>query len=443
VVAVSIRLVLFAILLLGNFLAYVALSRGAVRWFAPETHRRASRWILAILLLLNLPLLAFFIPRLDAALSLVSPAWLRVVFYPSAAWLATLAAVMLLASMTGFGWLMWRSAKLLADRIQNRERPGPNASRYGSPRSSGAAVGVARRSLLSGGPGMLVGALYSVSSYGVYAHRNEIDISKEYSIPVPDLPRSMEGMTIVQISDLHVGPYIRESELRHIVNLTNQLHPDLVVITGDVLDRHLSSLPDAVNGLKGIRSELGVFTVLGNHDYYADRYSNARFRGGVRITSGLESIGIHTLRNEVVQLGKAPDQLALLGLDWLTTSPTDRSFYSYKPAATRRQLRRMLDQAGPGTPKILLAHHPDTFEDVPSDIALTLSGHTHGGGQVILGTVGDIPIGIATLRFKYLSGLYQKNGSSLYVNRGIGYLGIPIRINCPPEISRFKLVRPA
>jgi uncharacterized protein len=100
----------------------------------------------------------------------------------------------------------------------------------------------------------------------------------------------------------------------------------------------------------------------------------------------------------------------------------------------------MSEQVAPETPKVLLAHHPDTFQDVhPHGIDLTLSGHTHGGGQVLLGHLNGVPLGIALLRFRYLSGLYREQGSSLYVNRGIGYLGIPIRINCPPEISRFRL----
>ena len=102
----------------------------------------------------------------------------------------------------------------------------------------------------------------------------------------------------------------------------------------------------------------------------------------------------------------------------------------------------MASQVEPETPSVLLAHHPDTFKDaIPFGIGLTLAGHTHGGGQVILGHVGGMPIGIGMMRFQYLSGLYQENGYSLYVNRGIGYLGIPIRINCPPEISRFRLIR--
>jgi predicted MPP superfamily phosphohydrolase len=270
----------------------------------------------------------------------------------------------------------------------------------------------------------------------------EIDVSPEHLVPVPNLPRSMEGLTVVQISDLHVGPYIRQKELEHVVALVNQLHPDVVAITGDVLDRHLVSLPDAVKGLSGLRSNFGTFAVLGNHDYYADRFSSSgAYRGGVKIAQGLASIKIPTLRNQVVHITEGTDRLAILGLDWLTTGPNDRNFFSYKPVETRRQLKRMLQEAAPEAPKVLLAHHPDTFEDVPAEVGLTLSGHTHGGGQVILGSIDGKPIGIGSLRFKYLSGLYQKNGSSLYVNRGIGYLGIPIRINCPPEISRFRLVR--
>ena len=153
-----------------------------------------------------------------------------------------------------------------------------------------------------------------------------------------------------------------------------------------VLDRSLSSLPDAVAGLQGIRAPLGTFAVLGNHDYYADRYSySARYRGGIRIQQGLDSIGIRTLRNEVVHLESGGERLALMGLDWLTVSPTDRNFYSYKPVETRRQLGRMMQDTEPGTPLVLLAHHPDTFKDTPPEIGLTLSGHTHGGGQVIFG----------------------------------------------------------
>lgn len=273
---------------------------------------------------------------------------------------------------------------------------------------------------------------------------DQIDISKEYSVPIPYLPQSMEGLTIAQISDLHVGPYIRERELRHSVELVNGLQPDLVVITGDVLDRHLSSLPDAVNGLRG--SALRSAPTRSSATTTITRtttVTRAGIAAAFALRRGSSRSAFRTLRNEVVQIGPGQDRLVLMGLDWLTTGPNDLNFFSYKPVETRRQLARMMQEAGPETPRILLAHHPDTFQEVPSEVGLTLSGHTHGGGQIILGNVDGRPIGIATLRFKYLSGLYQERGSTLYVNRGIGFLGLPIRINCPPEINQFKLVRPA
>ena len=433
----SARLVLLPIFVCFNLIALLALGRVVGRWVSPEHRRQAGNWTRLLVLLLNIPLLVFYFPRADELLRLTPQPLLRIFFYPATAWLATIIAFFFISVPAAMAWGV---GKRLPGWIA-KSKHWILGSAAPTPRE---VPDLARRSLLSGIPGLFIPGIYGVAAYGLYSGMGEIDVSKEYSIPIPHLPRSLEGLTIAQISDLHVGPYIRERELQHIVDFTNQLHPDLVVITGDVLDRHLSSLPDAVNGLKGLRAPLGVFAVLGNHDFYADPYSrSSQFRGGIHIAEGLQSAGIQTLRNQVVHLGSGRDRLALMGLDWLTASPGDRNFFRYRPVETRGQLRRMAQEVGTETPSILLAHHPDTFLDVPAEIGLTLSGHTHGGGQVILGYVNGVPIGIATLRFKYLSGLYQEQGRSLYVNRGIGYLGIPIRINCPPEISRFKLIRPA
>jgi predicted MPP superfamily phosphohydrolase len=432
------RLALFPLFVLANLAAVVALWRAAATLLPPVWRLRARAGVGIVVVVLNLPLLIFFFPSSDAWLHHIPSPMLRIFFYPATAWLATILAFVIVVTIIGLPVGMVRAIRLLFSRFQEGSRAKGSAgldeqkSRYA----------LSRRRLVTSAPALLIPGLYGVATYGTYSALGEIDISPERSIPIPNLASSMDGLTIVQLSDIHVGPYLREKELQHIVSLTNELRPDVVVITGDVLDRSLSSLPDALNGLRGLRASLGIFAVLGNHDYYADRYSySAQYRGAVHITKGLESIGIPTLRNQVVHLGSGSGRIALLGLDWLTAS--DRNFFSYKPVETRRQLARMMRESEPDTPRVLLAHHPDTFQDVPPEIGLTLSGHTHGGGQVILGSVGGVPIGVATLRFKYLSGLYQRNGQTLYVNRGIGYLGVPIRINCPPEISRFKLVRPA
>jgi predicted MPP superfamily phosphohydrolase len=113
----------------------------------------------------------------------------------------------------------------------------------------------------------------------------------------------------------------------------------------------------------------------------------------------------------------------------------------YNPVATRRALDRTFDGAEPGLVRILLAHHPHVFQEAASyQLALTLSGHTHGGGQVVIAEYNGRPIAIGSAVFHYVSGRYEEGGRMLYVNRGIGYVGLPMRINCPPEISRFKLV---
>ncbi|MBI4459527.1 MAG: metallophosphoesterase [Acidobacteria bacterium] len=430
------RFPLLLVLLLLNLFAYVALRRTVITWIDPPARQRKMMYAISLIVfLLNIPLLAFFVRRADRALAYISPAALEIFFYPAAAWLITLIAFFVIAAPPTFAW----GAGQAVLRIIRKKSPATAA--VVSPRPP---LVLSRRKFLAGSAGLLIPGIYGAAAYGAYGNLGDVEVSPELPIQIPNLPKSLDGLTVVQLSDLHVGPYIREKELRRIVGTINGLHPDLVVITGDVLDRSLRALPDAVRGLEGLHASLGVFTVLGNHDIYSDPNSRSRnHRGGADIARGLETIGIRTLRNEVVFVGNEKDALALLGLDWLNSDTTSPYFYRYQPVGTRRELHRMAEEAGEGTPKILLAHHPDTFTDaIPFGVGLTLAGHTHGGGQVLLGNVNGVPIGVGLLRFKYLSGHYQERGCSLYVNRGIGYLGVPIRLNCPPEISRFKLVQP-
>ena len=433
------RFPLLVVFLLLNLFAYVALRRAVITWIDPPARQRKVIYFISLVVfLLNIPLLVFFIRRADLALNHVSLSVLEIFFYPAAVWLITVITFFVIAAPPTFIWGLGKAIGYILHKVRKQA---PAAPAYSTPR----APALSRRRFLAGSAGLLIPGIYGVAAYGAFGTMGDIEVSPEQAIPISGLPRALEGLTIVQISDLHVGPYIREEDLRRVVILVNQLRPDLVVITGDVLDRHLAALPDAVQGLHGIRASWGVFNVLGNHDIFSDpRSSSGSHRGGVNIARGLETIGIRTLRNEVVSLGSGQDRLALLGLDWLNSDTTSPYFYRYQPVGTRRELRRMAQEAGAETPKILLAHHPDTFTDaIPFGVGLTLAGHTHGGGQVLLGTVDGVPIGIGLLRFKYLSGLYQEGGCSLYVNRGIGYLGVPIRLNCPPEISCFKLVQPA
>ena len=258
-------------------------------------------------------------------------------------------------------------------------------------------------------------------------------------IPVPGLPRALDGLTITQISDLHTGAYIRERELATAIEQVNRLRGDLVVVTGDMLDSSLQVLPVAQQALARIRAGLGVYGILGNHDYYSDRRVPG-YPGCLRIMRGMEQAGVKMLRNTRAELRVGGERLVLVGVDW--TGLQRGNPIVYDTEASRRALDAALNGEQSGAPRILLAHHPHVFFEAPSyRIALTLAGHTHGGGQIVIAEKNGRPIAVGSAIFTYVSGLYRTGEHWLYVNRGIGFVGVPIRIQCPPEISRFKLVR--
>ena len=431
----GIRSIISSVLVLLNVLPLFAVYRAVNAWVRPKSRRRVVLTCVSLaVLVLNIPISLFWVRSLYEYLFYDLPAsTLRAIFYPSLAWYTT---ALLCTVILAPAYIIWAAGKGVK-RLAGRSRPNTEAGSL-----AGVAV-ISRRSFFTGSAGLLVPTVYGASAYKLFDSFDEVDVSPELAIPMPHLPRSLDGLTIVQLTDLHVGPYIRRKELEHWVSLVNRLRPDLVVLTGDMIDRSLDSLPDTVGGLKGLRPSLGVLAVLGNHDLSSDRHSaRGELIGGETIAQGLKTIGIRTLRNEVTYLGSGKDRLAVMGLDWLSR-PGSRQFYRYRPVETRLQLARMSEQLPPETSAILLVHHPDTFTEVPSfRIGLTLAGHTHGGGQVVFFTRDGVPVGLFSSHFKYVGGLYQENGCSLYVNRGLGYLGVPVRINCPPEISRFRLVRP-
>ncbi len=228
--------------------------------------------------------------------------------------------------------------------------------------------------------------------------------------------------------------------MRPVVESANALGSEVVVITGDILDRSLALLPEASESLGRLRAPFGVYAILGNHDYYSDQRGGG-YPGCNRLIAGLETAGVRFLRNSSVSIVPAAGaELLLVGLDWLGATRGDPNIYQQR--RTREALARVLTGANPDSARVLLAHHPHSFEDAHSfGFPLTLAGHTHGGGQVVLGYINGVPVGLAALRFRYVRGLYQEQSRYLYVNRGIGYFSLPIRLNCLPEISRFRLLR--
>jgi predicted MPP superfamily phosphohydrolase len=257
----------------------------------------------------------------------------------------------------------------------------------------------------------------SVSGWGSYRALGAPEIS-EVPIKLPHLPKALDGLTIVQISDIHIGDILGGDFLAELVERCNALKPDLVAITGDLVDGSVRELGSTIATLQGLRSRYGTYFCTGNHDYYsgADAWCRA-----------LGQMGITVLRNRHVSIGDKGASFDLLGVDdWGARHSGYRQGYDLKAALAGRDPERA---------SVLLAHQPANLDAVAqAGLGLQLSGHTHGG-QMWPFTE------LVSLRWPRSRGEYALgNGSSLYVSRGTGFWGAPMRVDSPPEIVKVTLV---
>ncbi len=240
---------------------------------------------------------------------------------------------------------------------------------------------------------------------------------------LPRLHEGLEGFRVVQLSDLHFGPYTGEREIAAAVDAANAAAPDLVVLTGDFVTstwlfhlgrRNGREIYPCAELLSRLRCPGGVYAILGNHDWGA---------GAEFIASALSEAGIRVLRNESVPLERDGARLWLAGVDDAMARAVD--------------LGRALAPVPPAEPVLLLAHEPDFADEAaryPVDIQL--SGHSHGG-QIVMPLLG--PGYLPPMGRKYPRGLYDVGRLKLYVNRGIGVTGLPLRLNAPPEVTVLAL----
>jgi predicted MPP superfamily phosphohydrolase len=230
------------------------------------------------------------------------------------------------------------------------------------------------------------------------------------------LPPALEGFRIVQISDIHVGPTIKSAYLDAIVDRVNALAPDVVAITGDLVDGSVAELAEHVAPLARLRARHGTFFVTGNHEYYSGVH------GWV---AELQRLGIRVLHNEHVVLQHAGAQLVLAGVP-------DVSGHHYD-AAHRSDPAAALRGAPADAVKVLLAHQPrSAAAAAQAGFDLQLSGHTHGG-QFFPWSL------FVPLQQPFTAGLHQLGRMWIYVSRGTGYWGPPKRIGAPSEISEIRL----
>src|SRR4029078_3790988 len=250
--------------------------------------------------------------------------------------------------------------------------------------------------------------------WGTFIEPNRLVVRHE-PLQINNWPPGLNGLKIAVLSDIHAGgSFIDEQKLRLIVERTNQLQPDLIVIAGDYMSGEgwMSHrvLPEAFGAtLKDFRAPLGVYSVLGNHDWWWD---------GARVRRGLEANGIKVLDDEAIELSQNGTSFWLVGLADLWTRP--------------QRIEQTMAKVPQDATIIALTHNPDIFPRLPKRVSLLLAGHTHGR-QVRFPIIGSV-IQPSDYGQKYVRGHIFENGHHLFVTTGIGTSILPVRFGVPPEI---------
>ncbi|QAT83047.1 serine/threonine protein phosphatase [Corallococcus coralloides] len=256
----------------------------------------------------------------------------------------------------------------------------------------------------------------AVSTFGTWRAFHPPDV-RDIPVRLPGLPKALEGFTLVQLTDIHIGGVLQRRFVDELVARTNALKPDLIAVTGDLVDGTVPELGRYVGGFGALKARHGAYFVTGNHDYYS---------GVAAWTEFVRGLGITVLRNRAVSIGDAGASFDLIGVDDWSASRFGEAGYDLDAA---------LKGLRPDRASVLLAHQPSNFEVVARrGVGLQVSGHTHGGQMFPGNVLGQFIWGAQN------AGLSQQGGSQLYVSRGCGFVGPPMRVAAPPEIARIILL---
>ena len=262
--------------------------------------------------------------------------------------------------------------------------------------------------------GIIVLLIVSGLVWGVFIEPSRLIVRQE-TIQIDNLPKELTGLRIALIADIHSGgPFIDDNKLRQIVELTNQQNPDLILLLGDYMSPnswHSRRVEPEVTAaaMKNLHAPLGVYAVLGNHDWW--------YNGG-KVRRAFEANGIPVLDDEVAEVKWQNGSFWLVGLADFWTRP--------------QHVSETIAKVPQGAPVIAITHNPDVFPGLPQSVPLLLTAHTHGG-QVNLPLIGT-PIVPSRFGRKYTAGHVFENGHHMVVTTGIGTSILPIRFRVPPEI---------
>lgn len=276
-----------------------------------------------------------------------------------------------------------------------------------------------RRRWLRNAGYVALGAPSAVAAFGVFVERRQYAIT-ELDFPIAGLHPDFDGFRVVQVSDLHISPFLSPREAGRVIDMANELRPDLALFTGDLISEVGDPLNEAIRELVRLRADNGVLGCMGNHEHYVGCRDHLEREAG--------RSGLIFLRNKALQLSRGAGTLNIAGVDYQRKSGGE----AYLTGAERLTQQNM--------PNLLLSHNPDVFPTaVEKGFQSVLSGHTHGG-QVNVEILHQ-QINPARFRTPFISGLYRRGSASCYVTNGIGTIGMPIRLGAPPEIALLRLRR--
>ena len=291
--------------------------------------------------------------------------------------------------------------------------------RNSNPASVDANVALSRRQFL----GVALAAappLFNLSFATIAMRQLDQFRVRRFVLPIVGLPSDLHGLTITQISDMHVGRFTSGRVLREVVRVVNELRTDLVLLTGDLINDAIADLDHGLDLVRSMQASHGVYLIEGNHDL---------IENGPEFERRMKDSGIPFLLDESVVITVRGTALQLLGLSW-TRARENRD------VAIAAAVRQLLNQRQPESFPILLAHHPHAFDAAAAaSVPLTLAGHTHGG-QLML----NEQCGFGPALFRYWSGLYTKGASKLIVSNGVGNW-FPLRVRAPAELLHLTLLR--
>ena len=351
-------------------------------------------------------------------------------------------AVQLVAAID---WLL-RAPRLLAERMRPRPDQSlsttPSVGQGTPPAAPAPAFNLARRRFVQTVSAVAGAIPFAAGAYGFAFERLHYEV-RRVDLPVSGLPPALDGLRIAQLSDLHIGSYMSAPEIRRAVGMANDLGPDLAVVTGDFLTAPGDPLDECIEELSRLRAPLGIWGCNGNHEVYAEVEALA--------AELFEKHGMGHLRQQNVELIHRGQAFNLIGVDY----QRERPVWSRRP-----MLGPIAQLVRRDVPNILLSHNPNSFPRAAElGIQVQLSGHTHGG-QVRF-EILDHRFSPAEFLTPYIAGLYQRPLGALatlddgvawssapntpaalvYVNRGLGTIGAPIRLGVPPEITLLTLRR--